>query len=117
MDKQTKAIFKQTQAEFPRLMAMRVEQVVKWGDDNGKSLYRLITILGEEFGELCRAILEYSANNVHEEALHVAAVALAIAEQMTKDMEFEREVIRNHAKQLRGDYVNGDNKTAQRKGA
>lgn len=117
MDKQTKAIFKRTQAEFPRLMVARVEQVVKWGEDDVKSPFHLLTILGEEYGELCKAILEGNMYNAHEEALHTAAVALAIAEQMTKDIEFERAIVRNHEEQLRRDYVNGDNKTTQRKGA
>jgi len=112
MDKQTKAIMERTKAEFPRLLVARVEQVVKWGEDDKKSSFKLLTILGEEYGELCKAILESNVYNAHEEAIHTAAVALAIAEQMTKDIEFERQVIRNHAKQLREDYVNGDNKTA-----
>jgi len=116
MDEQTKAIFKRTQAEFPRLLVVRLEQVVKWGEDDERSLYQLMTILGEEFGELCKAILEANIQDAHEEALHTAAVALAIAEQMTKAMAVERAVIRNHAKQLRRDYVNNYNKTAKGKG-
>jgi len=100
MDKETEAIFERTRAEFPRLMVARVEQVVKWGEDDAKSPFRLLTILGEEYGELCRAMLEDDIHNAHEEALHTAAVALAVAEQMTKDIALERAVIRNHAEQI-----------------
>lgn len=90
------AIFQQTKAEFPRLLRARAEQALGWGEDDAKSLYFLLVVLGEEFGEVCKAILEgvdYStqAFDARKEALQAAAVALAIAEQMTKIINKEKE--------------------------
>ena len=82
-------IYKRTKAEFPRLLRIRAEQVLEWGEDDGKPLFLLLAVLGEEFGELCKAILEgvsnpLRAHDARVEALQTAAVAIAVAEQMTK---------------------------------
>lgn len=93
---QIDAIYKQTQKEFSRLLRTRAEQVLKWGRDDEKPLLLLLAVLGEEVGETCAAILggindSLEASHAREEALQTAAVALAIAEQMTKTIEKFRE--------------------------
>ncbi len=55
--------------------AERVRQDAKWGF-KPRSMERLYVILGEEFGELGKAIRE--RGNVDEEIIHVAAVAKLI---------------------------------------
>jgi len=90
-------IYRQAKLEFPHLLRMRAEQALRWGEDDGKSLYKLLAVLGEEFGETCKAILEgveghpLRAGNARNEALQTAAVAVAIAEQMTKIIDKARE--------------------------
>jgi len=107
MDDIVQEIYKQTKAEFPSLLRTRAMQVLEWGKDDKKSLYQLITILGEEFGELCKALLEGSDDpsknlNVRTEAPQTAAVAIAIAEQMTKQIK-ERKYKIHHYNTTRGD--------------
>jgi len=46
----------------------------------GVSRHHYMTILGEEFGELCRAILENDDDQMRDEAIQVAAVAIAFLE-------------------------------------
>ncbi len=41
-----------------------------------------VTILGEEFGEVCRSILEGDADSLRLELVQVAAVAQAFFEQL-----------------------------------
>jgi hypothetical protein len=68
----------------------RKRQDSKWGVQD-HSLDRWVTILGEEFGELCEAVLEtgfsFSSKsseemlrNIKSEAIQVAAVAVAMLE-------------------------------------
>lgn len=69
----------------------RERQNAKWGRQehpNGNWL----SILGEEFGEVCQALQQGSqssketdASNLYEELIHVAAVASAWAEQVLRD--------------------------------
>ena len=94
---QIEALLEQTKAEFPYLLRMRAEQVLKWGEDDAKSLYFLLVVLGEEFGETCKAVLQgvsnpLRAHHVRKEALQTAAVGIAIAEQMTKFINEAREI-------------------------
>lgn len=69
----------------------RIRQRAKWGDNSGGQPFEWMSILGEEYGELCEAINEtYFQNPKHpkrggyeaivREAVHVAAVAVAIIE-------------------------------------
>lgn len=65
----------------------RKAQDKKWGDQSGHSLYKWLTILAEEVGELAEAALygyEYETK-ARDEAIHVAAVAAAIAEQLDRN--------------------------------
>jgi hypothetical protein len=71
----------------------RTRQDEKWGEQNHKP-EKWIAILGEEFGELCQATVEtifdnpvprgqdYKGgyDNIRKEAIHVAAVAVALIE-------------------------------------
>ncbi len=62
-----------------------------WGDQSGNTLFEWVSILGEEYGELCEAVNETCFKNaahkdrgglerIAQEAVHVAAVAVAILE-------------------------------------
>jgi len=68
----------------------RRRQLEMWGDEN-HSLFEWAAILGEEYGEFCRAVNETyfekgrypelgGFKNISKEARHVAAVAVAIME-------------------------------------
>ncbi len=72
-------------------MAERKRQDSLWGDQSGNSPFEWVSILGEEYGELCEAVNEtYSGKARHperggpetiiKEAVHVAAVAVEIIE-------------------------------------
>lgn len=80
-----------------RLLAERQRQDEKWGDQSGNHPFEWMSILGEEFGELCEAVNETCFGNAtnpekggHEkmltEASHVAAVAVAIMESVINRM-------------------------------
>lgn len=80
----------------------RDRQIEKWGDQSGNPLFEWMSILGEEYGELCETANEtsfyHSAHperggyeNVRREAIHVAAVALAIWEATHDKEEGEQE--------------------------
>ena len=70
-----------TQAGFVRdLVAERERQDRKWGM-NSPPADRMATVLGEEFGEVCRAILEGQFDDrLYDELVQVAAVACKMAE-------------------------------------
>ncbi len=64
--------------------AERARQDAKWGEQNHLPM-EWITILGEEFGEVCRAAFEAYWNgqrpeHYREELIQVAAVAVAMVE-------------------------------------
>ena len=61
------------------VMRERVRQDTKWGEQNHAAAYWL-SILGEEFGEVCRAVCENDADSYREELVHVAAVAVSMVE-------------------------------------
>ena len=76
----------------------RRRQRDQWGDQENVSPYEWVSILGEEFGELCEAINEtYFQNPKHperggegqivREAVQLAAVAVEIIEVFTEDPE------------------------------
>jgi len=63
-----------------RIRDERIRQDIKWGEQNHRPDYWLV-ILGEEFGELCNAVLEDRPRTVlHIELTHIAAVCKAIYE-------------------------------------
>lgn len=72
------------------MLAERKRQDAKWGEQNHDP-FLYLTILGEEYGETCKAALEtrfaknpVAANDnlihLREEAVQTAAVALALVE-------------------------------------
>lgn len=71
----------------------RNRQIDKWGDQSGNGPFEWVSILGEEYGELCQAVNETCfMNPTHperggreqmlKEAVQVAAVAAAIIETL-----------------------------------
>ena len=73
----------------------RERQIDLWGSQSGNHPFEWISILGEEYGELCEAVNETcfgnqkhpergGKDNIVKEAVHVAAVAVAIAEAALK---------------------------------
>ena len=61
------------------VIAERLQQNSKWGvQDHSPSKW--LTILGEEFGEACKAALEDKPWEYGQEVLQVAAVAVAMYE-------------------------------------
>ena len=65
---------------FGEIVAERDRQDTKFGDQSRNSLDRWNTILGEEVGEVAKAILEEDNENLEEELVQVAAVCVAILE-------------------------------------
>jgi len=66
------------------ILRERARQDAKWGEQNHDP-FTYLTILTEEVGELAQAALHarfggWAANGLREEAIHVAAVALAIVQ-------------------------------------
>lgn len=71
----------------------RARQDMKWGIQR-HPYGAWLAILGEEYGEVCQAIQkqiglisnkETDADNLYIELIHVAAVAVAIAEQVREE--------------------------------
>lgn len=76
----------------------RKKQDTKWGEQNHNP-YIYLAILTEEIGELAQAILQTQFGgdkggwkNVRKEAVHTAAVALAIIECLDRDKWEEDDV-------------------------
>lgn len=55
-----------------------VKQIEKW-DNQKHHIHKWMVILGEEYGELCLAVLGCQLKDIITEATHVATVALKIA--------------------------------------
>jgi NTP pyrophosphatase (non-canonical NTP hydrolase) len=71
------------------VLAERVRQDKKWGEQNNDP-FTYLAVLGEEFGEVCQAALHlrfggHAADDLRMEAVHVAAVALAIVECLDRN--------------------------------
>ena len=81
------------------VVAERYRQTEKWGDQSGNHPFEWMSILGEEYGELCEAVNETCFQSAHvkpelggnaailREAVQVAAVAVAIAEAALREAE------------------------------
>lgn len=69
----------------------RIRQFMKWGNQN-HDWGEWLPILGEEFGEVCQAIAfemfgpqkETDADDLYEELIQLAAVAIQMAEHYRK---------------------------------
>ena len=77
------------------ILAERNRQDLKWGEQN-HAIEKWAPILGEEFGELCEAINETifdngsdkgGYENIRQEAIHVAAVAVGFLECIERNKE------------------------------
>ena len=64
---------------YKMIVEERKRQDTKWGIQNHNQ-EKWITILGEEFGEVCKATLEHSDYEYIKEMTQVAAVAVAALE-------------------------------------
>ena len=65
---------------FASVVLERNRQDAKWGADRNLRIDTWMTILGEEYGETCKASLHSDPINLREEAIQVAATAFAIIE-------------------------------------
>ncbi len=72
-----------------RMTTERMAQDAKWGEQNHSPLYWL-GILGEEYGEVCKAVIEGDAAGAIQELIQLAAVAQAMYECSMRN-NWERE--------------------------
>jgi len=75
-----------TDINVPILMEVlqeRIKQERKWGQQNHDPL-KWNAILGEEFGEVSKAILEGDIKNYRDELIQVAAVAIAAIDSLDR---------------------------------
>lgn len=84
-------ISEKTETVLQMVLKERSRQFFIWGDQSQNHPFEWAAILGEEFGELCEAINETCFHRINHperggcdaiirEAIHVAAVAVAIVE-------------------------------------
>lgn len=63
----------------------RLRQIKKWGDEMPDGGFvTMATVLGEEFGEACQAVLKGQRANLREELVQIAAVAVRMIEQLDR---------------------------------
>lgn len=62
----------------------RKRQLGKWGVQDHERPFWMV-ILGEEYGEVCRAVFEGENSNYREELIQVAAVAVAAVEAYDRE--------------------------------
>ena len=88
---------KRLESALDMVKAERRRQDSLWGDQSGNHPFEWISILGEEYGELCEAVNEiFFKNAAHpdrggfekivKEATQVAAVAVAIIESIQRQL-------------------------------
>ena len=71
-----------TESVLEEVMLERARQDIKWGEQNHHPAWWL-SILGEEFGEVCKAVCENNdtgEGSYRDELVQVAAVAVAMIE-------------------------------------
>lgn len=97
------ALHAQQERENPKPLTLAIQSVQaerkrqdeKWGDQSGNHPFEWMSILGEEYGELCEAVNETFFKNgdkperggidkMRKEAVQVAAVAVALIEALDK---------------------------------
>ena len=66
-----------------RIISERERQEKMYGIENQMNSYdRWTTILGEEYGEVCKAVYEIKPDELEEELIHVAAVAFSMFQRL-----------------------------------
>lgn len=65
--------------------AERQRQKEKWGDQSHKPYSVWVTILGEEFGEAAKEVLEERHQELYDELIQTATVAVAFAEALIQN--------------------------------
>jgi len=83
LDKMIKA-GKSNLLTFFRVAQERVAQEKKWGTQNHSPIYWL-GILGEEYGEVCKQVIEGDYRKARKELIQVAAVAIAMIESLERN--------------------------------
>lgn len=78
------------QRVWDEIQAERQRQQAKWGGPHrhgsgdcsspGVPLYVKLAVLGEEYGEVCQAALDWDPDQMRAELVQLAAVAVAILE-------------------------------------
>ena len=66
------------------ILSERNKQDVKWGEQN-HDIYKWLAILGEEVGEVNKAALEDQYDEVVDELVQIAAVAVAMIESLDRN--------------------------------
>ena len=62
----------------------RILQDKKWGEQN-HSPFVWLGILGEEYGEACRGVVDANLDSYREELIHTAAVCVSAIECMDRN--------------------------------
>lgn len=62
---------------FNKIHDERDRQDAKWGDQSHHPDLYWLAILGEEFGEVAKALLEADTEHIYEELIQVAAVCVS----------------------------------------
>lgn len=70
------------QATYKAIDKERDYQDKKWGTNKHKSHEWWMTVLGEEYGEACRAVCNGDDENLRDELIQVASVAVKILERL-----------------------------------
>jgi NTP pyrophosphatase (non-canonical NTP hydrolase) len=65
-----------TEDVLQEVLAEMARQDAKWGDQRQLPSLKWIAILGEEYGEVCKAVLEEDRVGYRMELVQVAAVAI-----------------------------------------
>ena len=69
------------------ILKERERQDAEHGKDRNLLPSEWLLILGEEFGEVCTGIANWDIDNIREEAVQVAAVAIAMIECIDRNRE------------------------------
>jgi len=69
---------------FADILDERARQEKKWGQQNHHPDYWQ-GILGEEFGEVCKAVIERDLESYRKELIHTAAVAFSMLECLDRN--------------------------------
>ena len=67
-----------------KIISERKKQDDKWGEQNHDA-FKWLAILGEEVGEVNKAVLEKDEENIREELIQIAATAIAMYESLERN--------------------------------